>query len=361
MQFIICGTLMPEEIKYAITGASVAGGNSIRKMGYEVAEFSYNAYEGAKQQYLNKGIDCNDVVFKDKTIVYSIYRFQRELLSRLEKDDVVIFYNIVYYDLGLVRKISKKGNRSILILADFTESSSELKSLGHKWIAHLTKRDFKLFDNVVVLSETSKKLFSEKANIVCIEGAVDPRDYDAFVPSEVKGAVKLMYSGNLASFAGVDILLKAFEKVDSERIRLYISGRGELEQEVIDASKRDLRIVYLGFLDKEGYRNALLEANVLVNPRNMNWGQNNYNFPSKVLEYIAAGRPIISTKFSGYEKFLKYATFVDSNSDSLAGAIKQFERLTNQELLDVYRESRGFINDYSWDNQVKKIIELVLK
>jgi len=56
----------------------------------------------------------------------------------------------------------------------------------------------------------------------------------------------------------------------------------------------DPRIRYLGFLERDELLERLRRSLVLVNPRPAGRPENRYNFPSKILEYLATGRPVIS-------------------------------------------------------------------
>lgn len=168
-----------------------------------------------------------------------------------------------------------------------------------------------------------------------------------------------MYAGLLSEVTGVDILLKAMKKVTAKNLRLLISGKGELENEVKLQAKTDGRIQFLGFLDVDDYYIKLNEANIFVNPRNMSLPQNKNNFPSKILEYLATGRVIISTRFSGYYEFEDLIEWVDGDEDSLAKKIDQIVVHYEEIYQRTYKINRDAAQKYDWTVQAKKIIEVV--
>ena len=72
----------------------------------------------------------------------------------------------------------------------------------------------------------------------------------------------------------------------------------------------------------------------MLNPRDMHYGNNKFNFPSKFWEHLTTGKLIFSTKFTGWEKFEDNACFVDSEPESLAKKMRfiigQVQILSNE-------------------------------
>ena len=86
-------------------------------------------------------------------------------------------------------------------------------------------------------------------------------------------------------------------------------------------------------------------------------GENRNNFPSKTLEYLATGRMIISTEFSGYEEFANsmiwYNGTAEDLADTLVDTIEKYEYLYKQK----YFENRNKALEYDWNKQAKRILE----
>jgi glycosyltransferase involved in cell wall biosynthesis len=72
-------------------------------------------------------------------------------------------------------------------------------------------------------------------------------------------------------------------------------GRGELEPVVRHAAATDTRIRYLGNLSRPDLLATYTAADVLVNPHSTVLLTARYVFPSKLLEYLASGRSVITT------------------------------------------------------------------
>jgi glycosyltransferase involved in cell wall biosynthesis len=106
------------------------------------------------------------------------------------------------------------------------------------------------------------------------------------------GQKLIVFSGNLAQYQGIDLLLKAFAKVAAKRsdVRLMLvteSSFADYEPLARELGIRDrIEVRAAEFRDTPA---LLAAADVLVNPRTACDG-----IPQKLLNYMAAGRPIVS-------------------------------------------------------------------
>ena len=139
-----------------------------------------------------------------------------------------------------------------------------------------------------------------------------------------------------------------------ENYYLTITGQGkECDELIRKYAFNNPRIDYRGLVPQEEYRKVIAEADILVNPRNMNYIQNQYNFPSKVIEYLASGRRIVSTKFRGWSKYEDVVCFADPNPESIAQAIQKASQ-QDEEL--VFRQNIKFAQRFSWDKQIDRFL-----
>ena len=365
MKYVVCGTILPAEIELLLPGASPAAGKYLRNLmnalgdnGYESVVCSFCAIPGAAEAFEKTGISAEDQIFKGSNIVKSVIEYHKKILSLLEKDDVVVFYNLAYFNIGVADKVIKHGNKCLLILADHTDSYKENGSLVRWGLAKYIGREFKKFNKAVILSETAKKLLNKNAEFIVMEGGLDICSFDKILPPTESNIVRFMYAGTLSSVTGVDTFLKAISMIGEHDVEFIISGKGELESDVIEACKSDNRIKYLGFIPDDEYYRVLNSVDVFVNPRNMQLDQNRNNFPSKVLEYLATGRRVISTEFPGYERFTDYFDFYEGNADELSACIQT--ALTHKDnTAERFEKNRNAALDYDWHKQVEKIRRLV--
>ena len=91
----------------------------------------------------------------------------------------------------------------------------------------------------------------------------------------------------------------------------------------------------------------------------MNLSQNQNNFPSKVLEYLASGRRVISTKFPGWERFVGCFKFYDGSMEELAVAMSNCCDASESEISELYNNNREKAMEFDWNNQVIKMLDIL--
>jgi len=120
--------------------------------------------------------------------------------------------------------------------------------------------------------------------------------------SERDDVFTIAYAGGLYHDYGIELLLQAFALTDHPDWRLVIAGSGDLEDCVKEAAKQDSRIEYLGFLNTTDMANLYHTVDVLVNPRLLSSEIAQMAFPSKIVEYLATGKPVVSTDLPTFDE-----------------------------------------------------------
>ncbi|MER5334809.1 glycosyltransferase [Micromonospora sp. NPDC002717] len=110
---------------------------------------------------------------------------------------------------------------------------------------------------------------------------------------------EVVYAGGLSRAYGVDRLVEAFRALPDPDLRLLLFGRGELTPWLREQAAADPRIAPPDLLDRDVLAGRLARAAVLVNPRPVAQGFVRYSFPSKTIEYLSAGVPVVSTRLPG--------------------------------------------------------------
>jgi glycosyltransferase involved in cell wall biosynthesis len=87
--------------------------------------------------------------------------------------------------------------------------------------------------------------------------------------------------------------------------------------------------------------------------------ENQNNFPSKTLEYLASGRYTISTKFAGWERFENNFEFYDNSIEELAAILKNAELYPDEKLKSYYEKNRKKAKEFDWNTQVRRILKMV--
>ena len=169
------------------------------------------------------------------------------------------------------------------------------------------------------------------------------------------------YSGALSEAAGVELLLAAIPHVRDPAIEFWFSGRGPLEQQLRDQAGEDARIKHFGFVSDQEYGDMLQRAAVLINPRPSRLLENRYNFPSKLMEYLAAGRPIISTATSDVAENYGDVLVVceDETPQGLARCIEETVSRPAEERADLGARARKTVDGVTWRREAARILEFI--
>lgn len=353
MNILFLGSFIPDEYAENFGELSAAGNqfqynlyNALSK-NYEMHALCYlpihlgKISEEIKARLLKEKIEI--FLPKEENIIDEFRRIRMKIEALGKSADCIIAYNVQYPWLHIRSKAKK-----VLILADYTPANEEKKI--KKVYSYLIKKSFEQYNKIVVLSEKSKKYVNPKQKCTVIHGCIKWDNFQHFHEPCQHENIVFLYSGALNHVTGVDLLLEAFLKTRNKDYRLILCGQGdELKEQIENAEKKDDRISFMGYVSKKNYLLLLEKSNVVVNPRNMNFEQNEYNFPSKILEYLASGRIVLSTKFKGWREFEQNIEFVESNVEDLYKGLEKAAYKAVINASEFYKKNRVYAKKLTWD------------
>lgn len=134
-----------------------------------------------------------------------------------------------------------------------------------------------------------------------------------------------LYAGGLHEIYGVKNLVDAFHESDIHH-HLHLYGNGDLVEYIQQIAREDERIEYKGVVPHDRLLEIERGAKLLINPRPVNGKlDTRYNFPSKLMEYMQSGRPVITTRLLGipeeYDGYMYF--FEDDTKQKLGQGIRQ--------------------------------------
>jgi glycosyltransferase involved in cell wall biosynthesis len=172
-----------------------------------------------------------------------------------------------------------------------------------------------------------------------------------------------LYSGTLAARYGVMTLIEAFSRLPvTIAAELWICGDGDSRNRIQEAARNDARISYLGQLSRSEVRQLQRRATVLVNPRPAAGEYTRYSFPSKTLEYMVSGRPVLMYRLPGVpDEYFEYVICPKSNDvDGLATALRDLSEMTPGELDAIGATGREFaLREKNAAAQCRKVLDLL--
>ncbi len=142
---------------------------------------------------------------------------------------------------------------------------------------------------------------------------------------------KVVYCGTIRPVNNVDMLLDV-AKIIGEKVVILIYGKGsclpDLEERVKNENISNVKLK--GYIDNKYVPYILKHSNANI----LNYSGSNYNWKrgnssNKLFEYLASGKPVISTVKMGYDLLEKYDCGISTEECNAQGIAKCIEQLMN--------------------------------
>lgn len=315
---------------------------------------------------------CNVKYIRRLSIEKSLLSKVRDwCLRNSDKEKIVIVYTLNPIALRILANLKKKHHDITVcaIVADLPDmmnlSSNQglIKRITNRAIAKSAYSNVDVVDKFVFLTKHMSDYLNNKKPFCVMEGiATDDFDYDFNEPSEESNIKTVLYTGTLHRRFGVLHLLDAFSLIEDPDYRLVICGTGDSEREIQEAANRDPRIVFKGQCKREEVLKLQRSATVLVNPRMNNEEFTKYSFPSKNMEYLSSGTPLIAYKLDGIpDEYIDYLhSPIDNSKKELAVTIQKICELNRFEQKEIEEAGRSFVMTYkNYITQTKKVVDLL--
>ena len=198
---------------------------------------------------------------------------------------------------------------------------------------------------------------------VILEGHSDITMREKVPSMEKKTAVRtVFYAGGVSRQYGLADLTEGFLLADLPDTRLEIYGPGDYVKELQQIAETHETVYYGGMLLNTEIVAKEQEATLLVNPRPTHEEFVKYSFPSKTMEYMASGTPLLTTRLPGMPKeYYPHVYFINEESAAgIAAALKDVLASSDEELFRKGNEARTFVLD-GRNNviQAEKLLEML--
>jgi len=312
--------------------------------------------------------DCFEIGCVNLPFIKQYQRYKKcYKLLKNNQDKEIVVYSAYLPFLRAISKLDKSYNITLIVtdLPEFYDLGKTnllkkyLRERNNKKIYKCMKR----VNNFVLLTEQMKEpLKVGNRPYIVVEGICNSENMTKELNCEESKEKIILYTGTLHKKFGIGNLISAFSLIDSPDYRLWICGGGDMKDEIINASEKDSRITFYGYVSKEKASELQQKATVLVNPRQNNDEFTKYSFPSKTMEYMASGKPVIMYKLDGipaeYDEFLFYPA--SDSAKSLAESITNICEKTSEERFKLGERARNFVlNEKNGSKQAEKILGLI--
>jgi glycosyltransferase involved in cell wall biosynthesis len=282
----------------------------------------------------------------------SAHRGLRRAVRSL-KSPVIVVYSAHLPFLAAAR-IVRSFRKDVFLCAilpdlpEFTGVGGRLYNMVKIIESALFRRVVRGFDAFVFLTDA----MGERLGIPCerrivVEGIFNPQDdpREAKDKACAEDGFNILYTGTLAARYGIVDLLEAFERLEVSDARLWICGDGDTRPMIESMASRDPRIRYFGQVSRPQALSLQRQASVLVNPRRPEGEYTIYSFPSKTMEYLASGKPVIMHALPGIplEYFDHLIIPPTPDADGLAAALLEMADTSPDTLAKRGADGRTFV------------------
>lgn len=255
----------------------------------------------------------------------------------------------ILYDLGIPPKRQKLGIISML-------GFRSMEKAAEKYITKI--------DGRIVINERIINHYAPEQSFLLVDGGINNHVISKLFPlSPTKGdEFTFLLAGLLWDQNGTKLVLDTLKAHPEIKGKFVFAGQGNDVDIITEQAKTDSRIIYAGMLNQEELFKLYEKSDVLLNLRIEE--EEDFHFPSKLLEYLVTGKHVISTPIAHAERdYGDFITFVrDVTPDGLAKVINKVCSKSKEELVTMGISAREFmLNERNWKAQTNRIINYLSK
>ena len=294
--------------------------------------------------------------------------------NKSNKEKVILCYypSIPQMEAAIKAKKIESNIKIVLIIPDIPkfmnlqDKKSKAKDKISKIMEEQQEKLIQKFDGYILLTEEMQRpLKLQNKDKIIIEGIVDVTDKEKSQIILKSTHKNIVYSGSLHKKYGIQNYINAIRLIKDKDIVFYIFGSGEMEDEIIELSKKDERVKFMGYKPRSEVLEFQRNATLLINPRNDKEEFVKYSFPSKLIEYMLSGTPVLTSKLPCIpEEYYPYLFFIDGEitPQNLKNSILKNICLNEKVLERRGQEARKFVlENKNYIVQGEKILNLIKK
>ncbi len=227
------------------------------------------------------------------------------------------------------------------------------------------------FDRYVLLTAQMADVLPVRGKPYTVLEGIAPTEDEACEPSEASEAIRsalaedlpaVLYTGTLNREFQLDRLLDAFADPSMRSTALWLCGKGDMEAEIASRAEAYPNIRYFGFVSR---REALLlqrHAAALINPRANEGLFTRYSFPSKLMEYMLSGKPVLCCKLAGIpDEYDPYLTYIpECSARGIRSAVRALLSQPEAQRAEAGRRCREYVRTQKDERtQAQKLLSML--
>lgn len=174
------------------------------------------------------------------------------------------------------------------------------------------------------------------------------------------GPVRIVFAGTVNADNGTGLIIKALDLDRCLGVKFEVYGCGDGVEVLRNYAILDDRIEYFGRINERDLQKKILNADFLINLRDPCGESSKYAFPSKLINFMATGVPVISNVFPGLDScYHKYLIEVDGfNEASLLITLQSLQR--NELFSRVGFDAARYVSQHHrWDVIADEILSFI--
>ena len=223
------------------------------------------------------------------------------LLFKARRGDVVLFYNVTIPSglIGLILRLIR-GVHCFAIVYDIHVPGQTVPNTW-RWRFEYWKHKWLLprLDGVIAITSKILSDFDCINNGIVMEGGVATTSVPLSSSIRPSSIFTIVFAGRLSVDNGIELMLQAMVLLSNPDLQIVIAGTGPLLNKVKMAAERDSRIRYTGMISHAEVATLYQRAQLLMCIRLTKQLDTGYFFPSKLIECLATGVPVLTTRVMG--------------------------------------------------------------
>lgn len=288
-------------------------------------------------------------------MIGTIFLIVREILKE-RKQEKIFICDILDTTVSFMTLILSKIFRvtCVGIVTDLPENMTKTNKLSK-----FLENNCDLY--ILITEQMNDKINKKNRPYIVVEGLVDKRMELQKNSNNSKYNNKVcVYAGGLYEKYGVKALIEAFRKISINNAELHLYGTGDLENYINDL--KDEKIKYYGVIENDEIVKEEIKSTLLINPRFTKEEYTKYSFPSKNMEYMVSGTPVLTTNLPGMPKeYLQYVYLFDEETEECyMNKLEEILKKDSSELCKKGELAKKFVLENKNNIiQSKKIIDFI--
>jgi glycosyltransferase involved in cell wall biosynthesis len=393
---VVCSGHIPSHYAHSIN--TVKHANAFAKLGHDVELLTVERYQEAKfNQEIDSIFDWYGIdkliikFFKDNSPFYwhekipytrLLNAFNKFTFKKIKKifdpeKNISKYIKDNSFDICFARSYNVVKHNVKNNIATIMETHNNKPENSQELLDVIKLSKSKYFLGIVTIHNTLKdnfiRLGVEEKKILVLDDAVDLEQYDKVSNNIIKNRKELnisidkkivLYCGSLKAGKGIHVILETAKKLQYRKdVLFYIVGGNidEVKRWKSYCDKKQQNIIFTGFIEGSETPTYLKSADILFMPYDITEKYMvmdiNTTSPIKLFEYMAAKKPIVTTRIEVIEKILKNKeSGILVNDDNYVKAIEELilDNVVSKKMSDnAYKD----VSKFTYKMRCKTIIK----